>query len=110
MTIKLKNNAVGYLASAISASDVGAVLQSGEGARFPTLSTGEHFYATLASTLGTYEIVKCTARTDDTFTIVRAQEGTPASSFAAGARFESRVTAQSIIDAIGNNEDWGSIV
>jgi hypothetical protein len=33
-------------------------------------------------------------------TIVRAQEGTTANSFASGSRVEMRVTAQSIIDAI----------
>jgi len=110
VTIKLRNNAVGFLASAISASDVGAVLQAGEGANFPTLSSGEYFYATLSSTLGTYEIVKVTARSIDSVTIVRAQEGTTANSFAAGAKFESRVTAQSIIDTIANDQDWGSIV
>lgn len=108
-TIELKNNAVGFLSTAISASDVGAALEAGDGAEFPVLTGDEFFYVTISSTSGTYEIVKVTARSVDSLTIVRAQEGTSAASFAAGARVEMRVTAQSIFDAIANNEDWGSI-
>ena len=99
-TVELKNNAVGYLSTAISASDVGIALQAGDGAEFPALTGDEFFYATISSTLGTYEIVKVTARSVDSLTIVRAQEGTSAASFAAGARIEMRVTVQSITDAI----------
>ena len=44
--------------------------------------------------------MKVTARSGDSITIVRAQESTIANSFAAGSRFELRVTAQSILDAI----------
>jgi hypothetical protein len=98
MGIQLKNNAVGYLATAISASDTGAVLQTGNGGNFPTLGAGDYFYATLESTGGTMEIVKVTARSGDSLTIVRAQEGTTAQSFAAGSRFELRVTAASTTD------------
>jgi hypothetical protein len=101
MGIQLKNNAVGYLATAITASDTGAVLQTGNGARFPTLGVADYFYATLESTGGTMEVVKVTARSGDSITIARAQEGTTAQSFAAGSRFELRVTAQSVIDVAG---------
>jgi hypothetical protein len=100
MPIKLANNASGTLATAISASDTGIVLTSGNGALFPSLAAGEYFYATLASSGGTLEIVKVTARSGDSLTVVRAQEGTSAAGFAAGARFELRVTAQSVRDAI----------
>jgi hypothetical protein len=108
-TIELKNNAIGYLSTAISASDIGITLQSGNGSAFPALTGDEFFYATISSTLGTYEIVKVTARSTDSLTIARAQEGTSAASFATGARIEMRVTAQSIFDAIANNEDWGYV-
>jgi len=96
MGIQLKNNAVGYLATAISASDVGLVLQSGNGANFPSLTSVDYFYATLESSGGTSEIVKVTARSGDSLTIVRAQESTTANSFAAGSRLELRVTAGNI--------------
>jgi hypothetical protein len=102
MTIKLKNNVSATLAAAISASDVGLIVATGQGARFPSLGAGEYFYGTLISSGGTVEIVKVTARVDDTMTIVRAQEGSSADSFAAGARFELRVTAQSVLDAASN--------
>jgi len=114
MPIKLANNASGTLATAISASDVGAVLTAGDGAEFPTLGTGDYFYATLTSIGGTQEIVKATARVGDTVTIARAQEGTTAQSFAAGSRFESRVTAQSVLDTGRYSEtvsvkDYGAV-
>jgi hypothetical protein len=98
MPIQLANNASGTIATAISASDTGLALTTGDGAEFPTLGVGDYFYATLASSGGTFEIVKATARSGDSLTIVRAQEGTTAQSFAAGSRFEVRVTAQSVAD------------
>jgi hypothetical protein len=113
MPIKLKNNAVGYLASAITASDVGLVLQSGNGASFPTLLSGDYFYVTLTSSGGTTEIVKVTALVGDTMTIVRAQESTTANSFAIGTRVELRVTVASIAgyvqDRVASVKDFGAI-
>ena len=105
MTIKLANNASGTLATSINASDTGAVLTTGDGAEFPTLAANQYFYATLESIANTLEIVKVTARSGDSITIVRAQESTIANSFAAGSRFELRVTAQSILDAIQDAEE-----
>lgn len=102
MTVLLKNNASGFLATSISASDTSILLTSGTGASFPNLGSGDYFYATITPTSGTSEIVKATARSGDALAIVRAQEGTVALSFAAGARVELRVTAQSVIDAIND--------
>jgi hypothetical protein len=102
MTVILKNNAFGFLATAVSNSDTVLTLQSGYGASFPTLGSGDYFYATIAPTAGATEIVKVTARTGDSLTVVRAQEGTSALSFAAGSRIELRVTAQSVRDAIAD--------
>lgn len=102
MALKLKNNAVGYLAAVVTASDIGLTLQAGQGAAFPTLSTGDYFYATITSSGGTYEVIKVTARASDGFTIVRAQEGTTAQSFGAGSRFELRVTSQNVLDVVNN--------
>ena len=103
MSIQLKNNASGTLSTAINASDVGAALTSGDGANFPALSGSDYFYATITNTDDTYEIVKVTARSGDSLTIVRAQEGTTARGFTAGALIETKVTAQSILDAIAYN-------
>jgi hypothetical protein len=100
MPIQLANNASGTIATAISASDTGLALTTGDGAEFPTLGAGDYFYATVTSSGGTQEIVKATARSGDSLTIVRAQESTVAQSFAAGARFELRVTAASVEDRV----------
>lgn len=100
MTVILKNNASGFLAAAISNTDTTVLLTTGTGANFPSLGASQYFYATIVPTSGASEIVKCTARSGDTLTVVRAQEGTSALSFAGGSRVELRVTAQSVIDAI----------
>jgi len=96
MGIKLKNNAFSFITTSISASDVGLVVTAGDGSKFPVLGSGDYFYATLESTGNTTEIVKVTARSGDTMTIVRAQEGTSANSFAAGSRIELRVTVGNV--------------
>ena len=98
MGIQLKNNASGTLATAISASDTGIVLTTGNGASFPALGAGDYFYATLESAGGTSEVIKVTVRSGDSMTVVRAQEGSTANSFAAGSRIELRVTARSVED------------
>jgi parallel beta-helix repeat protein len=98
MGIQLKNNASGTLATAISASDTGIVLTTGNGASFPALGVGDYFFATLESTGGTFEVIKVTARSGDSMTVLRAQEGSTANSFAVGSRIELRVTAQSVAD------------
>jgi hypothetical protein len=96
MGIQLKNNASGTLATAISASDTGIVLTTGNGASFPALGASDYFYATLESTGGTFEVIKVTVRSGDSMTVVRAQEGSIANSFAAGSRIELRVTEASV--------------
>lgn len=113
MGIKLKNNAVSTLAVSISETDVGLIVASSEGDKFPTLGFSDYFYATLANNVA-YEVVKVTARSGDTMTIVRGQEGTLPLAFSSGTRFEARVTAQSVLDAARYSEtasvkDFGAI-
>ena len=100
MAVKLKNNARGFLNTAITGSDTQVVLTAGTGAAFPTLTTGDSFNATIVSADGLYEIVKVTARSTDTLTVVRAQEGTTARSFNPGSLVELRVTVANIEAAI----------
>lgn len=100
MTVLLKNNVVGYLAAAIGSSDTGIALQTGNGAYFPLPTGSDYFYATLVSTSNTVEVIKVTARSDDTLTVTRAQDGTTALSFAAGSRVELRVNAAAITDTV----------
>jgi len=71
MGIKVANNAFGTLNTGITSSDTTIVLNTGEGARFPSLSAGDYFFATLIDTTNNLEIVKVTARSTDTMTVVR---------------------------------------
>lgn len=49
---------------------------------------------------GGYEIMRCTERAGEALTVVRAQEGTEARSFDAGARVELRLTAAVFADVL----------
>lgn len=99
MSVKFSNNGHSTLASSISTSDTSITVASGHGARFPSLSSGEYFYATLIDSSNNLEIVKCTARSSDVLTVTRAQESTTARAYAIGDRIELRVTAQGLVDA-----------
>lgn len=99
MDVQFKNNAFSTLAIAIDADDLSITVATSQGSRFSTLTGASYFYLTIEDTIGAYEIVKVTARSNDVMTIVRAQEGTTALAFAAGASCEQRVTGQSIVDA-----------
>lgn len=96
------NNAVGALASGITNVATSLTLGTGQGALFATLTGSDYSKVTIFQ-YGTggetnHEIVKVTARTSDTLTIVRGQEGTTARAFSAGDIVECRVTA----DAMNN--------
>jgi hypothetical protein len=93
MAIKFTNNATSTLASGIASGDLSLTVASGQGALFPTLGGGDYFYCTLSNVANTIEIVKVTARSTDTFTIVRAQDNTTASAFVTGDKVELRLVA-----------------
>ena len=95
MVMKFTNNATSTLASGINASVTSLTVATGQGALFPTLS-GDYFFCTLANTAGTVEIIKVTARSTDTFTIVRAQDNTSAASWITGDKVELRLVAASL--------------
>ena len=78
-------------------------------ATLPTVGGGLYFYATLidqASYAGNInppvqrEIVKCTALTGSTYTIVRGLDGTTAQIWSAGAVIDVRLTALGLTDII----------
>ena len=87
------NNAATTLAGDITDSDLTLTVATGTGSLFPSPSAGQQFHVTLvrASDSAT-EIVRVTARTTDSFTIVRAQESTSAKAFVTGDKVELRVT------------------
>lgn len=99
MGLKLTNNAISLLAGSINSTDTEINLIPGDGAMFPELASGDWFPATIVSGTGELEIVRVTARSVDTLTIVRAQENTIARSFNASDRVELRLTA-AVIAAI----------
>lgn len=88
------NNASGTLAAAITTTGATSlVLNGGQGALFPAPSGGNYFYATIIDASNNKEIVKVTVNVADTFTMVRAQDGTTARTFAIGSKVELRPCA-----------------
>ena len=102
MGVKVTNNAFGTLSAGINTSDTTITLDSGQGARFPTLGAGDYFFGTIVDTSNNLEIVKVTARSSDSMTVVRGQDDTTATAFAIGDRFELRPTAALFNDIIDN--------
>lgn len=96
MGLKLTNNAVSRLAGNISASSSTINVIPGEGSKFPILSAGDWFPATIIDAVGNIEIIRVTARSSDTLTVERGKESTAAMAFDAGCRFEHRITAESL--------------
>jgi hypothetical protein len=98
MGIKFSNGAVSTLFSAIGVSDTTITLAAGGGGYFPALGAGDYFYAVIALSQSSKEIVKVTARSGDVLTVVRAQEGTLAQIFAQGTAIELRLTSAALTD------------
>jgi hypothetical protein len=100
MVLKITNNATTTVAGPLTSAATSLTVASGTGALFPVLASGDYFQATLQDVNNNFELVRVTARADDTMTIVRAQVGTLAIPFPAGSRFEIRVTADNLRDYI----------
>jgi len=90
-----RNNAGTTLASGINSSVVSLTVASGSGALFPSPTGDDYFWLTLVEG-SVIEIVKCTARSGDVFTVVRQQQGTGPTSFTTGAVVENRLTRESL--------------
>lgn len=84
------NNASTTLAALLTNSATTLTVDSSNG--FADLSAGHYELVTLTDGLLT-EIVKVTARTGESWTVARAQEGTAAASWPAGTTVEARLTA-----------------
>jgi hypothetical protein len=98
MAILLSNNASAAIASSLTASSTSIILAAGQGGEFPSPGPSDYFYATLVDSSNNIEIVKCTARSADTLTVVRGQDGTSARSFAVGSLLELRIVAATFTD------------
>jgi hypothetical protein len=105
MTLMLTNGATALLAGSIDGSDSSLAVATGAGSRFPTISEeGDWFPLVVVNAAGGLEIMRATARSGDVITVTRAQEGTSALAFDAGARVDLRLTAAAIADIITDLE------
>ena len=104
-SIKYTNNAKTTLAADINNSVTSATVT--DGSVFPSLSAGEHFYCTFDDGTNN-EIVKVTARSSNTLTIVRAQDNTSARAFSSGDKAELRITAVVLEEVSTSTSSWGT--
>lgn len=103
MAVKFTNNASATLAASINTSVTTITVSSTQGALFPSLSGADYFYATLVDASNNLEIVKVTARSTDTLTVVRGQDGTTARSFTAGDKLELRPVAAALNELVSQS-------
>lgn len=96
MTQQFTNNGTGTLSAGITNVATSLTMNGGDGAKFPALAGNDFFYATLYQIVvgveTNWEVVKVTARSTDTLTIVRAQQGTTALAFNTGDPVQLRWT------------------
>lgn len=92
MGLQLANFIRGRLAAAVTTSSTTLTLTA---ASFPTLAAGDYCFAVLQSAINrsVCEIIKVTAVSGTSITVVRALEGTTARAFAVGDFCELRITA-----------------
>jgi len=114
MPVRFSNNASTTLNGAVSSSVTSIVVN--DASEFPTLSSGEYTYLTLANAAETkIEIIKVTAinTSTDTLTVEgsgptpsgRGQDGTTAAIFSSGDICELRMTAALLNDAASQDDD-----
>ena len=95
MGIKFANLASTTLASGVNATTTSISVTSASS--FPTLGSGDYFYASIGFGSDS-EIVKVTDVNGTTFTVVRGQDDTSASTHDSGDGIALRVTAQALED------------
>lgn len=93
MAEQFANNAASTLNGAINDSTTTIVVATGEGSRFPSVG---NFRLMIGLDPFTAEIVLATARSSDTITVVRGQEGSTAQSWGNGTSVTHIVTAGAI--------------
>jgi len=82
MAVLFSNNAASNLSASITSTATSLSVAAGTGAEFPNPTGSDYFYATLSDAAGSIEIIKVTARSADTMTVVRGQDGTTARAWA----------------------------
>jgi len=98
MAVLFHNNATTTLSAGVS--DSATSITVADGSAFPALSGSDYLYLTLEvdSDPTLKEIVKCTARSSNTLTVVRAQDNSTARTFSSGDKCELRLTAAGLND------------
>ena len=98
MSVLFHNNATTTLSA--GASDSATSISVVDGSAFPAISGSDYLYLTLEadSDSSLKEIVKCTARSGNTLTVVRGQDNSTARSFSSGDKCELRLTAAGLND------------
>jgi hypothetical protein len=95
MPVLFTNNATTTLGSSLLVGATSLTVSSGTGALFPTTTSG-YFYVALVNSSNQIEFVKVTTRSSDTFTIVRAQNGSTARAYSAGDKVELRLISAAL--------------
>ena len=104
MGVTFSNKFSTTLSSGINNSVTSLSVASATG--FPSLSGGAHTYVTLDNgDSTTIEVVKVTAISSTTLTIVRGQDSTSAAAFSAGAKVELRLTTALLQDVKDEGPD-----
>ena len=96
MGVVFTNNAETTLAAAITSTSATSISVTSS-STFPTVGAGEYFYATIDDGSNN-EIVKITAVSGTTWTVVRAQDNTTARTFANSSTVQLRATAALLTD------------
>lgn len=109
MPAKLTNNASSTLLGDIDTDDTTLAIALADATDFPALDEGEWFPLTVVDGVGALEIMRCTARSSNTLTVTRAQEGTTARAFSAGARAEVRPTAAVLAEFVAAVAALGAV-
>lgn len=114
MGVVLKNNVFSVLSAPLGNLDTTMTVDPGDANSFPVLDPGEYTYATI-STPGApsvaggptvvMEIVKITARSGNSMTIERGQDGTIAGSFPENAIVALRINAAGVMESFISNYD-----
>ena len=101
LSVLFSDNSYGTISTSLAVGDTALNFTTGHGARFPVVAAGQVLYCTMVDPTNVIEEIQITAHSAsaDTATIVRAQGGTAAKAWSAGARIEARVSATSLIAA-----------
>lgn len=108
-----KNFAESLVATAPSPASTGTslVVTGSEGTLFPTVPFNATVWpAGVQPTSDNAEIVRVTAISTDTFTIVRKQEGSSARKIIVGDQIVASITAQTMVDAESPQMSWSPFI